>query len=73
MPIERLGAEYKLRPDEIARVNMAFRKALRLLHLVNRNDPVTEIVARKVIAISATGIRDAKEIAKIAVKQLAVK
>jgi hypothetical protein len=49
---------------------LAFSKALRALHLVNRNDPVTEIVARKIIEIGATGVRDATEIAKIVVKQL---
>ena len=70
MPIQRFGAERKLRPDEIARLNLALGKALRLLHLVNRNDPVTEIVARKIIEIGATGDRDPTEIAKIAVKQL---
>lgn len=71
MPIERLGAERNLRPDEIAKLNLAFSKALRALHLVNRNDPVTEIVARKIIEIGATGVRDATEIAKL-VKQLKV-
>ena len=63
MPIERLGAERNLPPNEIAKLKAAFSKALRLLHLVNRNDPVTEIVARKVIEIGATDVRDATEIA----------
>jgi hypothetical protein len=72
MPINRLLARSNVLPAEIKNLNLAFNKALRALHLVNRNDPVTEIVARKVIEIGATGIRDPTEIARIAVKQLAV-
>jgi hypothetical protein len=54
-------------------LNRAFKQALGSLHLVDRNDPLTEIVARKVIEIGATGIGDATEIAEIAVKQLGMR
>jgi hypothetical protein len=40
--------------------------------LVDRNDPIAEFVAKTVIGIGATGVRDASEISKIAVKRLAV-
>jgi hypothetical protein len=39
--------------------------------LVDRNDPIAEIVAKTVIEIGATGIREPSEISKIAVKRLA--
>jgi hypothetical protein len=39
--------------------------------LVDRNDPVAEIVAKTVIEIGATGVREPSEISKIAVKRLA--
>ena len=70
MPINRLLADSKLGSDEIENLNRAFKQALRSLHLVDRNDPLAEIVARKIIEIAATGIGDATEIADIAVKQL---
>ncbi|HLZ04695.1 MAG TPA: hypothetical protein VKR55_21425 [Bradyrhizobium sp.] len=70
MPINRLLADSKLGLDEIENLNLAFKRALRSLHLVDRNDPLAEIVARKIIEIGAKGIRDATEIAEIAVKQL---
>jgi len=70
MPINRLLANSKLRIDEIENPNSAFKQALRSLHLVDRDDPLAEIVARKIIEIGATGVRDAAEIAEIAVKQL---
>jgi hypothetical protein len=38
--------------------------------LVDRNDPVAEIVAQTVIGIGATGVRNPSEISKIAVKRL---
>jgi hypothetical protein len=43
---------------------------LRSLHLVDRNDPIAEIVAKTVIGIGATGVREPSEILKIAVKRL---
>jgi hypothetical protein len=70
MPINRLLADSKLGSDEIENLNRAFKQALRSLHLVDRNDPLAEIVARKVIEIAATGVGDATEIADVAVKQL---
>jgi len=57
-------------PGEGRRLNRAFSFALRSLSLVDRNDPICEIVARKVIEIDAAGTHDPKEIASLAVKQL---
>jgi hypothetical protein len=70
MPINRVLVHSKLGPDEIENLNLAFRQAMRSLQLVDRDDPLAEIVAKKIIAIGATGVRDATEIAAIAVKQL---
>ncbi len=72
MPINRLLADSKLGSDEIENLNVAFKEALRSLHLVDRDDPVVEIIAKKIIEIGATGVRDAREIAAIAVKQLGI-
>jgi hypothetical protein len=38
--------------------------------LVDRNDPICEIVAHKVINIDAAGTHEPEEIAKLAVAQL---
>jgi hypothetical protein len=40
------------------------------LSLVDRDDPLCEIVARKVIEIDAAGTHHPEEIAKLAIKQL---
>ena len=42
------------------------------LGLVDRNDPLTAIIANKVIEIGATGLTDPDEISKRAVKLLAL-
>jgi hypothetical protein len=70
MPINRLLKNSALRPEEIALLNQAFDKALHGLGLVDRSDPITEIVARKIIDVGATGVRDAATIAEIALKEL---
>jgi hypothetical protein len=70
MPINRLLKDSKLTLEEQAVLNRAFDRTLRKLHLVDRNDPICEIVARKVIEIGATGITNPVAISEIAVRQL---
>ena len=62
----------KITPEEVERLNQAFTFTLRTLSLVDRDDPLCEIVARKVIDLDAMGIRDPKQIAKIAAKEFGV-
>ena len=68
MPINRLLNG--LKPDDVERLNRAYTYALRSLHLVDRNDPVTKIVAQKIVEIDSKGVRDPNDIAELAVKQL---
>jgi hypothetical protein len=72
MPINRLLGEGKVTPAEVERLNRAFAFTLQSLSLVDRNDPICEIVARKVIEIDAAGTHDPREIARLAVKQLGI-
>ena len=68
MPINRLLSQSKLKPEEIERLNKAYSYALRSLSLVDRNDPFTEMIARKVIEIGATGVTDPAKISQLAIK-----
>jgi hypothetical protein len=72
MPISRLLEDSKITPEEFDRLDRAFTFTLKSLHLVDRNDPVCEIVARKIIEIDGAGVREPQEIAKRAVKELGV-
>ena len=70
MSIDRLLKVRKVNRDDVERLVTAFKLALRDLHLVDRNDPVSEIVARKGIGIGADDVREPQEIANRVIKEL---
>ena len=71
MPISRLLADRDVTPEQRHVLELAFNATLRKLKLVDRNDPVCEMVARKVIEIQASGVTNAVAISEIAARQLA--
>ena len=48
----------------------AYELTLRTLNLVDRNDPLTTMIASKILEIGATGLKDPAEISKRAVRLL---
>lgn len=70
MPIRRLLAGSKLGTDEIEILTQAYDKAWRSLSVVDRNDPLSEMIAQNIIEIGATTIRDLAEIANAVVKKI---
>lgn len=69
MPINRLlSGGSKFTAEEIERLNKAYTYALRSLSLVDRNDPITEMIARKVLDVGASGISDPVAISEMALK-----
>jgi hypothetical protein len=69
MPINRLLAGSSLGPEEIARLADAYERALHTLSLVDRHDPLTEIVAKKIIEIGRAE-SDPIKISQLAVEAL---
>jgi hypothetical protein len=57
-------------PEDNQRLATAYEDALRALHLVNRDDPVTDIIARRIIDVAKTGERDSKRLCALAIKDL---
>ncbi|HEV2153944.1 hypothetical protein [Bradyrhizobium sp.] len=55
--------------DEVSKLYGAYRRTLRSLYLVDRGDPVCEIVARRIIEIAEAGVRDPKLISRMAIEQ----
>jgi hypothetical protein len=45
-------------PEDIERMTTAYEKMLVLLGLKDRSDPMTEIVAKRVIEVAQTGEKD---------------
>ena len=70
MPIDDLLKRRGIEPEDSDRLKLAFSLAVKGLYLVDRNDPICEIVAHKVIEIGLNGTRDPQEIAALAIKQL---
>ena len=48
----------------------AYEQTLRALRLKDSDDPITQLVAEKIIAIGRLGIEDPAEISKLALKEL---
>ncbi len=70
MPIIRLLQNEALGPEDIKVITAAFEDALSALHLVNRADPLTELVAKKIIECAQTGERDPIRLRDCALKSL---
>jgi hypothetical protein len=62
MAIYRLIANGTFGPDEIEAMTAAYEAALIDLGLVDRDDPITEIVATAIVSITSRGERHPKTI-----------
>ena len=70
MAVYRILQNSPLGPDEILRLSKAYEQALRTIGLKDRDDPLTEMIARKIIEIGQTGLKDPHEICGRAVQEL---
>jgi len=57
-------------PEDVERLTAVYEAALLALRLSNRTDPVTEIVAKRIIEIAQTGMRDPAMICAAALKEI---
>lgn len=58
--MSRILKKGSLRPQNVAILDEAYRLALRKLNLVDRGDPITEMVARQVIQAGHAGAPERK-------------
>ncbi len=72
MAIYRLLQNSPMGPEEISRLGAAYEQTPRALHLKNRNDPITEMIAKKIVEIGQSGVRDPAQISQLAIKELGV-
>jgi hypothetical protein len=70
--VHRLLAKSPLGPEEINILVKAYEETLHAFGLADRNDPLTEIIAKKIIEIGQTGLRDPSQISAQAFKELGV-
>ena len=67
MAIYRLLQNSAFAPEDIAPLVAAYEECLRTLKL---SDPITEIVAKKIIEIAQTGIRDPDRLGRLALDEI---
>jgi len=59
MPIyEIIRRQGVFAPEEVAMLGKVFEDLLQTLGLVDRQDPMTEMVAKKLVELATSGIRD---------------
>jgi hypothetical protein len=72
MAIYRIFQNNALEPEQIARLSEAYEQTLLTLCLVDRNDPLTELIAKKIIEIGQTGVKEPTQISELAIKDLGI-
>jgi hypothetical protein len=70
MPICRLLQNAPMAPEDIRHLTKAYEQTLRTIGLKDRDDPITEMVAKKIIEVAQTGLRDPAQISARAIKAL---
>ena len=73
MPIDWLLKDGQYTPEQIELLNGAFDHALNLLSVVDRNDPLCEMVARTVVGVGASGTKEPRKIAEMAVALMSLR
>ncbi len=72
MAIYKLVANGSFGPDEIEAMAAAYERALLEINLIDRDDPLTEMVATSIVAVAATGERDSQILMARALRTLGV-
>jgi hypothetical protein len=72
MTISRLLQQSAFGPEAIALMVAAYEDCLRVLNLADRSDPLTEMVARKIIEVAQTGERDPERIRRRALADMGI-
>ena len=70
MPLIRLLQNSAFEPDRIELMSAAFQQACRELGLAETEDPLRELVARKIIECAQTGERDQARLCDSALKAI---
>jgi hypothetical protein len=61
-----------LEPEEISRITEAYEQTLRTLSLKDRDDPLTEMIARKIIKLAKTGVHDTTQLSVLTIAELGI-
>lgn len=70
MAIYRFLQNSAFAPEDIAPLVAAYEDCLRTLKLHNRSNPTAELLAKKIIELAQTGIRDSGQLGRLALEEL---
>lgn len=73
MAIYRLIATGSFGPDEIEVMKAAYEAALLDVGVATRDDPITELIAKSIVNVVATGERDPQTVMERALNALGVR
>ena len=73
MAIYRLIANGSFGPDEIKVMTAAYEGALIALNVANRDDPITDLIAKAIVNVTATGEREPILVKERAINALGVR
>jgi hypothetical protein len=71
--IYRLLKNSTLEPEEISRITDAYEQTLHTLWVKDRDDPLTEMIAKMIIKIAQTGGHDAAQLSALAIAELRIR
>ena len=72
MTVHRLLQNLAFSQEDIERLAGAYEDALRALHISDRDDPINEVIARRIIEGARAGVRDPNALCQMAIKDLMV-
>ena len=73
MAIYKLIANGSFGPDEVEVMEAAYEYALIVVDVTDRNDPITELIAKSIVIVTATGEREPKQVMERALNALGVR
>jgi hypothetical protein len=71
--IYRLIANGSFGPDEIEVMKVAYEAALVDVGVTSPNDPITDLIAKAIVSVTASGERNPKEVMERALNALGVR
>ena len=73
MTVHKLIANGSFGPDEIRVMNAAYEAALTDVGVTDPGDPITDLIAKSIVNVIATGERDPKQVMERALNALGVR
>jgi hypothetical protein len=57
-------------PEEIALLVAAYELTLKKVGLVDRDDPITQMIAKRIIELGQRGLRDPEQLCELAMREM---